>query len=150
MEIARGDVAAPLYPMEDIYYQASTRGGRAIDKILQGKAQFKATTGSIGSVVADTSVAISEQYGASNATLIAGGVAGVFLIVSSSAKPAADTRYWSSLPDTVHVMTLASGGKPLVATARFLKDGVAVEGEDKPITCDTDTERHHLCLVRAH
>lgn len=148
-EIVRGGVVTPLYPMEDIYYQASTRGGRAIDQILAGKAKFKATTGGIGSVVADTSVAFSEQYGASNATLIAGGVAGVFLIVSSSSKPAADVRTWSSLPDTVHVMTMATGGKPPEMTARFLKDGVALEGE-KPVRCAVDENRKTLCLVRAH
>ena len=148
--VLRDGAPTPLYPMEDIYYQASTRGGRQIDRILQGKAEFKATTGAIGSVVADTSVAISEQYGASNATLIAGGVAGVFLIVSSNAKPAADTRYWSSLPDTVHVMTLATGGKPPAMTARFLKDGVEIPAEDKAIRCDVDSEHHTLCLVRAH
>nr|QQZ50889.1 hypothetical protein JKL49_06375 [Phenylobacterium glaciei] len=106
------------YPMEDIFYQASTRGGREIDKILAGKAQFKATTGGIGSFLSDTTVALSSnnaafsangQYG--DAVAAVGVLSGVFLIVSSNSKPQADVRTWSSLPDTVHVLTLGSGGK---------------------------------------
>jgi hypothetical protein len=31
----------PLAQIEDIFYQASTRGGRPFDSILAGKAQFK-------------------------------------------------------------------------------------------------------------
>ena len=30
-----------LYPMEDVFWQASSRGGRPVDKIIQGKASFK-------------------------------------------------------------------------------------------------------------
>ena len=74
----------------------------------------------------------------------------MFLIVSSNSKPQADVRTWSSLPDTVHVLTLGSGGKTPNLTAHFLKAGVAVEGEDKPIACATDANRKQLCLVRAH
>jgi hypothetical protein len=140
--------------MEDVFYQASTRGGREIDKILQGKAQFKAVTGGVGSFLADTTVALQDtsafsaagQYG--DAMAAVGVLSGVFLIVSSSAKPQADVRTWSSLPDTIHVLTLASGGKPQDLQARFLKAGLPVA--DKPIRCETDENLKQLCLVRAH
>ena len=141
---------ARAFALEDIYFQASTRGGRAVDKILHGKAEFKANTGTIGNVLANGSMALSDYSGASDAVAVAGGVAGVFLIVSSNAKPEADVRYWSSLPDTVHVLTLATKGKAPVLTARFLKDGVPVAGLEKPVRCEIDSYRHQLCLVRAH
>lgn len=157
VQVLRGAAALQAYPMEDIYYQASTRGGREIDKILAGKAQFKATTGGVGSFLADTSVALSSSSSAfsaggdyGGAVAAVGALSGVLLIVSSSTKPQADVRTWSSLPDTVHVLTLASGGKPVELGARFLKAGVPVEGGDKPFRCEVDANRKQLCLVRAH
>ena len=75
-------------------------------------------------------------------------LSGVFLIVSSSSKPQADVRTWSSLPDTVHVLTMGSGGRTPSLTANFLKAGTPVA--EKPITCATDANRKQLCLVRAH
>jgi tetratricopeptide (TPR) repeat protein len=148
-EIVRPTGAARAFPMEDIFYQASTRGGRQIDRILQGKAELKQNTGSVGSFIADGSVVASYFVGANDGVAIAGGVAGVLLLVSSNAKPQADTRAWSSLPDTVHVLTFAAGGQPPPMSVRFLKDGAPVAGAERPIRCDT-RERRSLCLVRAH
>ena len=153
-QVMLGAAALQAYPMEDIFYQASTRGGREIDKILEGKAQFKAVTGGVGSFLADTTVALQDssalsgggQFG--DAVAAVGVLSGVFLIVSSSAKPQADVRTWSSLPDTIHVLTLASGGKPQDLQARFLKAGLPVA--DKPIRCEMDENHKQLCLVRAH
>jgi tetratricopeptide (TPR) repeat protein len=148
-EIAGPSGRMRAFAMEDLFYQASTRGGRQIDRILQGKAELKQSTGAVGSFIADGSVVVSNYVGANDAVAIAGGVAGVLLLVSSNAKPQADTRTWSSLPDTVHVLTLAAGGKPPALSVRFLKDGAPVAVPEKPITCDT-RGLHSLCLARAH
>ena len=157
VEVMAGTAPIQAFPMEDVYYQASTRGGREVDKILAGKAQFKAATGGVGSFLADTTVALSNNNGAfsaggqyGGAVAAAGLASGVLLIVSSKAKPQADVRAWSSLPDTIHVLTMASAGKPAALTAHFLKGGTPVEGEDKSITCHADENRKQLCLVRAH
>jgi tetratricopeptide (TPR) repeat protein len=155
-QVLVGSATVPAYPMEDLYYQASTRGGREIDQVLQGKAMFKQTAGGIGSFLADTSVALStvNSYssggGLGTASAVAGGIGGVFLIISSSTKPQADTRTWSALPDTIHVLTLATGGRPLDLKARFLLGAQPVEGLDKPIDCFTDQNGKRLCLVRAY
>lgn len=154
-QVVLGSASLQAYPMEDLYFQASTRGGREIDKVLQGKAQFKATTGGVGSFLADTSVALStaSSYGVDGlgtAGAIAGGIGAVFLIASSNAKPQADIRVWSSLPDTIHVLTLASGGQPLNLKARFLLGAVPAGGGEKDITCRVTENRKQLCLVRAH
>jgi hypothetical protein len=150
VEIVRAGQALPAYPMEDIYYQASTRGGRAVDKILQGKAQLKQSTGAAGSLLADSTVAVTEVMGSSNALAAVSGVAGVLLIVSSSAKPQADVRTWTSLPDTVHVLTLASKGQPPKLTARFLLNDEPTAEPERPVRCEADENHKILCLVRAH
>ena len=43
-QMVMNGAVTPLYPMEDIYYQAATRGGRPVDQILKGKAKFRDTT----------------------------------------------------------------------------------------------------------
>jgi hypothetical protein len=146
-----GAAALPAYPMEDIYYQASTRGGREIDKILQGKAQIKAVTGGVGSFAADTVIALQNT----NSTLISGNAQGILagvavgsIIVSMKTRPQADVRTWTSLPDTVHVLTMATQGQPQTLTAHFLLNGVDV-ADDKPIRCVVDARRKQLCLVRS-
>jgi hypothetical protein len=149
-EVVRAGQAQRAYRMEDIYWQASTRGGREVDKILQGKASFKAGTGAVGSALADGVGAYNDIAGASTAGAAVGAVAGVFLIVSSSTKPQADTRYWSSLPDQVHVLTFASKGKPPEMTARFLKGDQPATTPEAAVRCDTFENRKTLCLVRAY
>lgn len=149
-EVIRAGQPVAAYRMEDIYWQASTRGGRAVDKILQGKAQFKAGTGAVGSALADGVSTYSDIAGASTAGAAVGAVAGVFLIVSSSTKPQADTRYWSSLPDAVHVLTFPSKGPPPPLAARFLKEGQPAATPEAPIACESFENRKHLCLARAY
>ena len=157
VQIVYGNATLQAYPMEDIFFQASTRGGRQIDQILQGKATFKAGTGTVGSFLADTSVVMTTASSAfhnsgsvADAGAAVGALAGVFMIVSSRTQPQADVRTWTSLPDTVHVLTLATGGKPLSISARYLKDGTPAPGGDKPVHCQLDTNHNQLCLVRAH
>ncbi|WP_417456691.1 hypothetical protein [Kordiimonas sp.] len=99
------------YVMEDIYWQASTRGGRPVDGILEGKAQFKETTAAVGDVMstAGTVTALAGLYGGdSDAALVGAGIAligGLFGAASEAAKPEADTRQWDNLPRYVTVAT---------------------------------------------
>ncbi|MCK0068178.1 hypothetical protein [Kordiimonas laminariae] len=94
-----------------VYWQSSTRGGRPIDGLLEGKASFKETTDAIGDGLATvgTGVALAGlASGDSDAALIGAGVAiigGIFSAVSASSKPQADTRMWDNLPDLVTVST---------------------------------------------
>lgn len=103
----------PLFAMEDIYWQATSRGGRAFDKILKGKAQFRSATASFGSTLSDISTvamvaaplfnssSVGNVQGAAAALGIIGGVS---TIIAMNANPHADIRYWNNLPDTVHVL----------------------------------------------
>lgn len=108
---------------EDLYFQASTRGGREVDKILAGKASFKDnlnTTADIAEGVGEVAMGAAEILAASGAlddslnalglglfsSLISAGTRSV----AEDVQPAADTRYWQSLPDRIHVATLV--GQP--------------------------------------
>lgn len=95
-------------PIEDIYFQASSRGGRPVDAIIQGKAQFRTVNAEMGSVLADLGTATrvySPLMGGSSGqvanTLALVGVAQ--LMLASNTVPRADTRYWKRLPDKVHL-----------------------------------------------
>jgi len=116
-EIVSGQPAIELYPMEDIFLKASTRGGRPIDAIIQGKVAFRQNTEQIGTVLSDvsrvailTSPAFSGGAGGALGAAGAGiGVASaVSLAIAANTGTQADTRYWGGLPDAVHVKTLAS------------------------------------------
>ena len=105
-------VATDAGQIEDIYRQASTRGGRAFDSILAGKAQFQAGA----NVVAGTALVgagVAATYAAQRNDRDAAVAAGVLLLTAVIAKaaaeatePNADTRYWDNLPDKVLGATL--------------------------------------------
>lgn len=128
-----------VYPMEDIYFQASTRGGRAIDRIVEGQVQYKETTRDVGTNLS----AVSQNNVLAGASAAAGGALGagfaaISLVsvaaqgMSASANVRADIRYWEALPDTLHIIPVnAKPGQQV--TVRFLdKNG-------KPIPGLTDT-----------
>jgi tetratricopeptide (TPR) repeat protein len=112
--LKRGGETFPAYPMEDIFYQARTRGGRPIDKILEGKAVFLQRGLDIGTALTDTATGVilgstvltSHSNAVANVGAAIGAAGGVVTIIAINAKPHADTRYWKNLPDIIHVATL--------------------------------------------
>ncbi|HYH37770.1 MAG TPA: hypothetical protein VD860_06080 [Azospirillum sp.] len=101
---------------EDLFFQATTRGGREMDKILAVKAGTKLATATAGATAVGVGVGIMavSQYTSNQndqrAALAAGAaVALVGLLAQAAAKsmhPEADTRYWWQLPHSVYVATL--------------------------------------------
>ncbi|MBU2257594.1 MAG: hypothetical protein KJ926_00565, partial [Candidatus Omnitrophica bacterium] len=108
----------------DILYQASTRGGRLMDGILKGKAQFKETTAQISYQLSQMSQQMSNQANqlqmqastsgtysnaGAGASYAAAGLAVIslaFAIGSAMANPAADVRHWSLLPAEIRVIPM--------------------------------------------
>ncbi len=91
---------------ESLYLQATTRGGRQVDAILEDKASFKedtqnATLGLAGGAVVASQ---TEQSG------IAAGVLGLAAIgtgiFSAVTQPEADLRSWENLPHSLHFVFL--------------------------------------------
>jgi tetratricopeptide (TPR) repeat protein len=129
-EVASRGVGGTL--AEDIYWQATTRGGREIDKILAGKAQFKGTSDTVGNglvaVGALTALSAGNTTGNSGEVALAGAaiiVAGMVAKgVAAATTPEADVRYWDNLPDRVHVATLRLDDPPSTGRVTFRDPGL--------------------------
>lgn len=126
------------YPMEDIYWQASTRGGRLVDSIIQGKARFKSINETMGKTMTQVGTAAmvaGSHKDAPEGMKYAGAAMALLgitqMAVAANVDARADTRYWRNLPDTVHVLTMhadCAGELPI----RFLDNG----GTPVPLTPD--------------
>lgn len=111
---------AELAAAENLFYQATTRGGREMDNILAEKAETKRTTQTVGSAAmaagaATVAVAQSQHQNNNNnnsgraAGAIGGGIMLLGLLAmaaSAGMNPAADTRTWDTLPHSIHLATL--------------------------------------------
>ena len=117
-ELVYGNTSFEPIQIEDLVFQASTRGGRPIDAILAGKAKFKDTTKSVangalvGALAASTysqSQAYSGDYNSSyNASMVGAALGLVSLfanVMSENTVPKADTRQWGNLPRFIHGKT---------------------------------------------
>jgi tetratricopeptide (TPR) repeat protein len=132
------------YPAEDIAFQAMTRGSRPIDAILEGKVQFKKNAENIGTTLTAMSseimVAAPIFSQSNNVSAVAGGIGllGVAsALVAQNAKPRADTRYWSNLPDSVHVAFLPKTVRGSSVEVAFLDaDGNAVARQQRAVGAD--------------
>lgn len=106
------NTALAAFEAGSVSYEATNRGGRAIQSILDGKAQFKSVTGAIGDAGAVIGTGVAEvgllQNDSDMATVgLAVGLAGaLFRAMADAAKPDADTRAWDNLPDSVHFSTV--------------------------------------------
>lgn len=83
----------------DVFYQASTRGGRVMDSMLKGKAEFKKTTQDVSNVLS-TASQIYDPYGVFAILSFASGA------VSNATNPYADARHWSLLPAELQIISL--------------------------------------------
>ncbi|MBQ5947454.1 tetratricopeptide repeat protein [Massilia sp. ST3] len=102
---------------EDVFYQASTRGGRPVDRLIEGKVAFQNTTGAIGealgTIASDGSVYAAAAGGGGGRALGAvAAVGAIFSMVSVNVKPRADVRYWNNLPETLHIGAVNYQGLP--------------------------------------
>jgi hypothetical protein len=94
----------------DLNWQASTRGGRAVDAILNGKAQWKSGTETASNALtaagyaATLSGVSSNNQGLQNAGEIGMAIGLVSGLFSAAMTPAADTRAWRSLPGGISLM----------------------------------------------
>jgi hypothetical protein len=123
----------------DLMYQAETRGGRKMDGILKGRAQFKQTTAQISTAfagmaaVAATAAAFSNGNNSNAALIVAGGFLLASLIVgaaSAAANPAADARHWSYLPAEIQLVPMRmSPGKHHIVILPFDESGKPLDNQ---------------------
>lgn len=149
---------AAVYPMEDIAWQAMTRGGRQIDKILQGKVAFRKTNEQMGSVLTDTAsgaLLISPLF-TNAAPAIQGVSAGLGLLgvaqlaIASKTKPHADTRYWSNLCDGVHIAAFnLKQGEHSICFRFMNKSGEEINQLQKTINVQISKDKPTLIWERS-
>lgn len=140
----------PVAPADDVWFQASTRGGRVMDHILGNKAVFKTATDVAGNVaiIGGMGTAImSRDHTAQEVGLgiaLAGVVSKVF---SAATTPEADARAWDnlprylsfaslSLPPGKHDMTVEfrdGAGTVVPSLAKTFNVDVPADGKDKVV-----------------
>ncbi len=142
----------PIAATDNVYFQATSRGGRVMDHILGNKAVFKSTTDTAGNVALIGGLTTAAVSGNRTAQEVGLGVAAVGLvskIVSAATVPAADTRSWDNLPHYLSFACLPLPPGQRVATVQFLSPaGSVVPSLTKTITLNiTNTAREKVAFV---
>lgn len=154
-----GEVSITAAPVDDVGYQATTRGGRVMDHILGNKAVFKESTDRLGdaAIVGGAVLAAAGQGRKSaadeaGAALVLAGLASKLL--SAATVPRADTRMWDNLPryltfvqmrlppgeHTVTVEFLDARGEPVAGRTKTVHFRVPADGRDAVVfVSDTST-----------
>lgn len=154
-----GAITASLPALDDLNFQATTRGGRVMDHILGNKAVFKATTDTagdlalVGAVVAHNEAQMREWQGqdgrGADITALGLGVIGLISKVASAAtKPKADTRQWDNLPQRLSFDCLKLPPGQHQGTLEFLdRDGQVIVTETRPVTIDVAPDRDTVVFL---
>ncbi len=110
VEVLQGNkVLTASAAAESLYFQATTRGKREVDSILNGKANFKEGTGHAAAGLA-ASALIAAQHGGQGGDIAAGVLGGLALIsagLSAATTPQADIRTWDNLPHSIYFLCLS-------------------------------------------
>jgi len=155
VSFALGAGMQPIAAVEasSVTFQATTRGGRAVQSILDGKARFKDTAETVGEVAQGAGMAAMymgatgnhSDLAAAGALFAVGGM--LASAVAEAAKPDADTRYWDNLPSSVVLAATTS--------ATSVSVSVAYDGEQRPAvaltpsgaSCTVVWSRSHSALA---
>lgn len=141
-----------MMPYDDLYFQATTRGGRVMDHILANKAIFKSTTDAVGDAAILSGAILGSQQGSnSNVDEIGLGLAvfGVLnKVVSAAAIPAADVRCWDNLPKFLSFAAARISPGEHLATVEF-KDaqGRILPGLTRSLTFTARDSRDTVLFV---
>jgi tetratricopeptide (TPR) repeat protein len=128
----------------DVQFQAETRGGRAVDGILNGKAQWKDNTDTVGQVAQSVGTAgmyagvMNNDNNMANFGALAS-MAGMFAQMAAKAMtPAADLRAWGSLPSAIYVVADAAPPPELKLGVKF-DSGAGAQVKQAPLAATHQT-----------
>src|ERR1019366_10298063 len=126
---------------ENLYVQATTRGTRQVDYVLQGKAQFKQGTGVAAGVLGAGALIAAGQHSREGniAAGVLGGLALISAISSAATTPQADIRAWENLPHSLYLMGLKLPPGPAEFEVRGLGPGDATLAR---MTVQTEVKQH--------
>jgi hypothetical protein len=123
-----------IFPYDDLYFQATTRGGRAMDYVLEGKAHWKEGTEIAGAVAIGAGAVLAEDRHTQTAGLALLGAGVLTEIVSASMRPAADIRSWDNLPQYISFAPLRMQPGPHTLLVDFKdRTGTVIPGLTKTI-----------------
>lgn len=131
--LAFSDQALAISPTDDLYYQATTRGGRAMDHVLDNKAVFKRATDTTGDVAIISGAVLASNRDTQEAGLAVLGAGILAKIFSAATRPEADTRTWQNLPQYLSFAVLSLPPGEHRFTVEFL------DGRGQPVTRHTKT-----------
>ena len=145
-----------VFPSDDLTYQATTRGGRAMDYVLANKAVFKGSTDNFGNAALLSGAVLAGAGGGrhSAADEVGAGlmVAGLISkIVSAATTPAADTRSWDNLPNLIGFAALRVPPGEQTLSAEFVDaSGRTVLSRDVAFTVVAGARDTVLFLTDRH
>jgi tetratricopeptide (TPR) repeat protein len=123
-ELKVDTLTIPVAPTDNVGFQATTRGGRVMDHVLNNKAQFKSATDTAGNAALIAGgILAAGGHGSHSAAdevglgLMLAGLASK--IISSATLAEADTRAWDTLPNYVSVALLKLSPGKHTATVQF-------------------------------
>lgn len=123
-----------IQPLDDVSWQAQTRGGRYMDHVLGRKAVFKEATSGIGDAAILSGAVIASETEHTQTGLIVAGVGILSKILSSASNPEADTRTWKNLPQYITLAPFKLPPGQYQASVQFLnKNGGVIPKDTKSI-----------------
>jgi len=119
-----GELSGKAVPYDDLYFQATTRGGRVMDHVLGNKAVFKTATDTAGNaaILSGAVLGTTRQREAQIAGLALVGAGLVRKMFSAAATPEADLRMWDNLPLYLSFVALELPPGPHTLSVEF-RDG---------------------------
>ena len=137
---------APVF--DNLTFQASTRGDRAMDAILAKKATIKKAGDLVGDIGVTGGAILASQPETEGAgvALLGAGLAGK--IVGGSAEPRADTRTWTNLPQHLSFAALQlPAGTHTIAIEFLDTNGIALPNRQKNVSVTVQTGRDTVLFV---
>lgn len=123
--------------MDNLYFQSSSRGGRPIDGIIDGKVVFKNKIGGSSDAVgqvASVGMVFSSLDSSGEFAAISGGLAVLGFVghsITNKVNAKADVRAWDNLPDSLHVMLMDREMRDSIQSFKFLDKNRAVIREQQ-------------------
>ena len=150
-EIQSDDLEALLTPLDDVGFQAQTRGGRVMDHVLANKAVFKSGTDIAGDVALAGGLGTVLLSNNGTGREIGAGIALAGLIakgISAATKPEADVRAWDNLPRYLCFASFELGSGPHTITIKFRNgSGVELPGLTKRFTVNIPNNKETVVFV---
>lgn len=143
-----GEQMVEAKALDDLTFQATTRGGRLMDDILADKGSLKKPLDAIATVAPLAGAVLAgpkETRGAALPLIGAGIAAGA---VSNTAEAMADTRTWNNLPQHLAFAAFRLPPGPQVVAIEFLdRDGKPLPKLSRTLTFEVRADRDTVLFI---